>query len=83
MTTAALGDNPLNISICKKNDVKDLLLISKKPYHNENNGQISKQNTYPSMNVSNKYMSKNLPSLKNFDIGLVIKNAIPNINTKL
>lgn len=35
------------------------------------------------MKVSNRYMSKNLPSLKNLDIGLVIKKMMANIKTRL
>lgn len=35
------------------------------------------------MKVSNRYMSKNLPSLKNLDIGLVIRKMMANINTRL
>ncbi len=44
---------------------------------------MSKQKRYPSINVSNKYESKNLPSLKNLEIGFVIRNAIAKIIARL
>jgi hypothetical protein len=52
-------------------------------YHKKNNGQINKQNKYPSMKVSKRYMSKNIPSLKNLDMGFAIRKATANIIDRL
>lgn len=46
-------------------------------------GQINKQNIYPSIKVLKSRIQKNLPQLKNLDIGLVIKKANANIIAKL
>ena len=46
-------------------------------------GQINRQNIYPSIKVLKSLIQKNLPQLKNLEIGLVIKKANANIIAKL